>query len=217
MVIGFRRRFLFIHVPKCAGESITSLLRREANGGVQLDRKHGTWADAKAILGEDLASFHTLAAVRNPFDQVVSFYEHLRKPLVMDAAAIERQFPGTGGRITPGWASELAISLDFPAWVRQVYASSTSPASRLIFADLGRWLADADGRVAVERVLRFERLAADWADAARELGLEGDLPHENASMRERGPHAYRDRYDTATRKIVERHFAATLAAFSYAF
>lgn len=217
MVIGFRRRFLFIHVPKCAGESITALLRREANGGVQLDRKHGTWSDAKAILGEDLASFRTLAAVRNPFDQVVSFYEHLRKPLVMDAAAIERQFPGTGGRITPAWASDLAISLDFPAWVREVYGSSTPDASRRLFADLGRWLADADGRIAVDRVLRFERLADDWVDLARELGLEGALPHENASMRTRGPHDYRDRYDSTARAIVERHFAMTLAAFPYAF
>jgi hypothetical protein len=217
MVIGYRRRFLFIHVPKCAGESIAAILRHEANGGARLGRKHATWSDAKAILGEDLASFTTLAAVRNPFDQVVSFYEHLRKPLVMDAAAIERQFPGSGGRITPVWASELAIGLDFPAWVRRVYASEGPEADRRIFADLGRWIDGADGRIAVQRVLRFERLADDWADTARALGLQGDLPHENASMRDRGPYAYRVRYDAATRAIVERHFAATLAAFSYAF
>jgi hypothetical protein len=217
MVIGFRRRFLFIHVPKCAGESIAAILRNEANGGVQLDRKHATWSDAKAILGEDLASFTTMAAVRNPFDQVVSFYEHLRKPLWLDAAAIERQFPGTGGRIMPVWASELAIELEFPAWVRRVYSSAAPETDRRIFADLGRWLSGGDGRIAVQRILRYERLAEDWADTARELGLQGDLPHENASRRDRGPYAYRARYDTATRAIVENHFAATLAAFSYAF
>jgi hypothetical protein len=89
MVIGFRRRFLFVHVPRCAGESITERLLDPANGGGQFLRKHSRYAEAEQVMADEIHRFIAFAVVRNPYDQAVSFYEHLRKPLYMDAAAAE--------------------------------------------------------------------------------------------------------------------------------
>lgn len=64
----------------------------------------------------------------------------------------------------------------------------------------GRWL----DRCHV--VLRFERLALEFR---RVFGL--DLPHMNTS--DRGH--YRDHFDTRTRRIVEKRFAADFARWGY--
>ncbi len=94
------RRCLFIHVPKCAGESITQLL---------LD-------------------------------------------------------PRNGGRLAPYWASDLAMQLDFPAHVRQVYGRTPPPKGTL--SDCCHCLQSGTSHAGVRRVLRFERLQAEFAALA---------------------------------------------------
>lgn len=215
MVISFRRHFLFIHVPKCAGESITEVLLEPANGGGQFLRKHSRYAEAERILGDDIGRFRVFAVVRNPFDQVLSFYEHLRKPLFIDPTALERQYPGSNGRLQPRWASELAMRVDFTQYVRQVYGGEGGPTGWM--KDCCDWLTDASGRVAVERVLRHERLAEDFAAVARELGLEGSLPWRNASRPVSGRESHRERYDEPTRRIIAARFRPTLDRFGYSF
>lgn len=215
MIISFRKNFLFIHVPKCAGESMTELLLAPANGGGQFLPKHARYAAAERVLGDDIGRFRVFAVVRNPYDQVLSFYEHLRKPLLMDVAAIERQYPGSNGRLLPRWASELAMQVDFAAYVRQVYGGADGPAGWM--QDCCAWLTDAAGRVAVTRVLRYERLTEDFAAIASDLGLEGELPWRNASRDVSTRRDYRERYDEPTRRIVETCFRPTLDRFGYAF
>ena len=93
MILGTRKRFLFVHIPKCAGESITALLLNPLNGGTEWLRKHSTYRDAAQTLGHELKTFTVFTVVRNPFAQVFSFYEHLRKPLWMTAEQIEAHYP----------------------------------------------------------------------------------------------------------------------------
>lgn len=215
MVIGFRKNFLFIHIPKCAGESIRELLLAPANGGGQFLQKHRGYAEAERVLGDEIRRFTVFAVVRNPYDQVLSFYEHLRKPLVMDAAAIERQYPGSNGRLLPRWASELAMRVDFAEYVRQVYGREGGPTGWM--QDCCTWLTDQDGRLAVQRVLRYERLQEEFAALAAEIGLEGELPWRNASRPVPLRDHYRNRYDGPTRCIIETCFRPTCAAFGYEF
>jgi hypothetical protein len=44
-----------------------------------------------------------------------------------------------------------------------------------------QWLGDADGRLLVDDVLRFERLDHDWTAFCERHGLERELAHINAS------------------------------------
>jgi hypothetical protein len=75
-----------------------------------------------------------------------------------------------------------------------------------------------DGRVAVDRVLRYESLAEELAGVWSELSLPGspDLPHAKGGTRPRGP-SYRDYYDEVSRDRVARLFAAPIAELGYEF
>jgi sulfotransferase famil protein len=75
-----------------------------------------------------------------------------------------------------------------------------------------------EGRVAVDRVLRYESLADELATVWSELGLPGspDLPHAKAGARPRGA-SYRDYYDDASRQRVADLFAAPIAELGYEF
>ena len=75
-----------------------------------------------------------------------------------------------------------------------------------------------DGRVAVDRVLRYESLAPELAAVWSELGLPGspDLPHAKAGTRPRGP-SYRSYYDDSSRDRVAELFAAPIADLGYEF
>src|SRR4051794_23728126 len=75
-----------------------------------------------------------------------------------------------------------------------------------------------DGRVAVDRVLRYESLAEELATVWAELGLPGspDLPHAKSGTRPPGS-SYRSYYDDASRARVAELFAAPIADFGYEF
>jgi hypothetical protein len=218
MIIGFQKKFLFIHIPKCAGDSVRELLLDPANGGAQFLRKHSGFAEAERVMGGEIQKFPVFAVVRNPFDQVLSFYEHLRKPLRMTPEEIERQYPGTGGRLLPVWASELAMRLEFPDFVREVYAADPGERRQAAwFGDLLNWLKSSDGNLAPVRILRFEALQKDFSNLAVELGLAGELPWRNASRPEQEAVRYSERYDAESRRIIETRFAPTMERFGYCF
>lgn len=147
MVISHQRKLLFIHIPKCAGESITEWLLAPQNGCSLYLQKHDRYADAEQVMGGELNGYLTFSVVRNPFEQVLSFYEHLRKPLHVSREDLERQYPGSDGRLAPQWASRLAMEMDFPDYVRTVYAaSSRQKRNAAWFDDMLTFLSGIDGR-----------------------------------------------------------------------
>ena len=148
MIISFKKKILFIHIPKCAGESITELLLEENNCGGQFLQKHSIYSQAERILGEEITRFTSFAVIRNPYEQVFSFYEHLRKPKFMDLSLLERQYPGSGGKLQPRLASDLAVKCDFPDYVRQLYTDT--PQLHVWMRDLCEWLRNIEGNIMVD-------------------------------------------------------------------
>src|SRR6059058_1959617 len=93
-MISFQKRFLFVHIPKTAGNSIQSILRnysedqivalRSEQDGIERFglrnpnykiRKHSTLAEYRMALGdEQFRSLYKFACVRNPWDRMVSYY-----------------------------------------------------------------------------------------------------------------------------------------------
>jgi len=86
------------------------------------------------------------------------------------------------------------------------------------FATKNQRIYRLDGRVAVDRVLRYESLASELEAVWSELGLPGspDLPHAKAGSRPRGP-SYRSYYDDTSRDRVADLFAAPIAELGYEF
>jgi hypothetical protein len=200
-MISLQKRFLFVHIPKTAGNSIQSALRdfsedelvslRSEQDGVERFglrnpnyeiKKHSTLAEYRAALGEKaFGNLYKFTCIRNPWDRMISFY------------------------FTPTQKTET--------WDRKKFRkiiSRTLPVADYLRLDTGR----ADPFANVNYIMRFENLADDFRTVCAALNISpGTLPRYNRSNREH----YSKYYDDELRELVRARFAAEIERFSYTF
>lgn len=207
MLLSDEKRFVFIHVPKAGGSSMTAAL-----GPWCLPRNRAPWASWARWVGlprdyrryrfgkhEGLAAverrmpaelygaYFKFAFVRNPWDRLVSDYNSvLRDPAHRRHARVRRL----------GSFREYVVS----------------EAQRSLRTQL-ELLADSTGGIGVDFVGRFERLEADFRAVCERVGIEASLPHLN--RREHEPYA--DYYDEETRELVRARWTDDVEAFGYEF
>jgi Sulfotransferase family. len=200
-MISLKKRFLFVHIPKTAGNSIQSVLRdysedelvalrREQDGIERFGlrnpkykiKKHSTLAEYRAALGEGrFAELYKFACVRNPWDRMVSYYF-------------------TPTQNTVAWDSEK---------FRKVIDKALPVADYLRLNDR-----DNDPFENVNYIMRFENLVDDFRKVCRALGISPPtLPQYNRSDREH----YSRYYSDELRELVRARFAAEIERFGYTF
>ena len=200
-MISFQKRFLFVHIPKTAGNSIQSVLRdysedeivalRSEQDGIERFgvrnpkykiKKHSTLAEYQAALGEDrFRSLYKFTCVRNPWDRMVSYY------------------------FTPTKRVGEWDRKEF----RKVISKALSVVDYLRFGE-----AEEKPFGNVDYVMRFENLADDFRSVCATLGIPTvDLPQYNRSSREH----YSKYYDDNLREFVRRRFAPEIERFGYTF
>jgi hypothetical protein len=203
-VLSTSKNFLFVHIPKTAGNSIQNVLaphsddRRAAlypwQDGVERfevlsDKyktlKHSTLSEYQREYGaEMLSSLFKFCSVRNPWDRCVSFYfSPHRGPVQWDEEAFVH-FVQTEVHPLEHYVS-LDGSYDLKAGMRNI-----------------------------DFVVRFESLDSDFAYLRDRLSLANEgLPHRNAS----GKGDFRKYYNAERAELVGRLFRQEIEYFGYSF
>ena len=200
-MISLQKRFLFVHIPKTAGNSIQSVLRdysedelvalRAEQDGIERFglrnpkyriKKHSTLSEYYDALGdEQFRSLYKFTCVRNPWDRMVSYY------------------------FTPTQKPET--------WNRKKFRETISKAVSV--SDYLRLdNSEGDPFANVDCIMRFENLAADFRTLCNAIGISPPaLPQYNRSNREH----YSKYYDDELRELVRARFAAEIERFNYKF
>ncbi len=200
-MISLRKRFLFVHIPKTAGNSIQSTLRdysedqlvalrREQDGIERFAlrnpnyniKKHSTLAEYYNALGrEQFRNLYKFTCVRNPWDRMVSYY------------------------FTPTQTPETWDPKKF----RKIIFKVVSVADYLRLVN-----GEEDPFANVDYIMRFENLADDFRTVCGTLEISpATLPRYNRSSREH----YSKYYDNDLRELVRSRFAAEIDRFGYTF
>jgi len=171
MIISNSHKFIFVHVMKTAGTSVSAAIdpclrwNDIAIGGTRFGEqiqpafreryglhKHSTASEIRALVGADVwAAYFTFTVVRHPYDRIVSLYTWLHKML--------KNAPPD----SPQWSWPVATafreSQSFSGFIRHEQFRR-SLGGRPQF----EWACDDVGRCIVDYVGRFEDL-----DAARRM------------------------------------------------
>lgn len=193
MIISHTHRAIFVHIPKTAGTSITTLIEPALRWndlvlgstpfGERVEpayrerfglSKHMRARDIRRIVGEEIwAASFTFAIVRHPYARLVSFYNWKRDAL--------------------SWATTDSPLWSWPATEAYRQSSSFSEfirhekflASRASWPQVD-WVCDEAGACIVDFVGRFEELGSAVKTIAARLGLPSvDLGMHNTSASDR--------------------------------
>ena len=200
-MISLQKRFLFVHIPKTAGNSIQSVLRdysedqlialRKEQDGIERFglrstkykiKKHSTLNEYHRALGEEqFRDLYKFTCVRNPWDRMVSYY------------------------FTPTQNPETWNRKKF----REIISKAVSLADYLRLDNSER-----DPFANVDCIMRFENLADEFRAVCDTIGIPPPaLPRYNRSSRDH----YSKYYDDELREFVGARFAAEIERFNYRF
>lgn len=183
---------IFVHVPKCAGTTIT---RQVPIAHWHRSAQYYRWRDPALF-----ESAFTFGFVRNPFDRLVSAFHYLRSD-------------GASARDAAWARRNLGEFADFPAFAAGLERRAVRDRvlGWLHFLPQSYFLCDHADRVLVDFVGRTERFSEglDEINARTGLGLENQRHRAVA----RAPAARL--YDAAATRLVADLYAADFGIFGY--
>lgn len=221
---SYQYKFVFIHIPKNAGSTFISnysavlpvgeLLHFEhlnMHLGYERDPalgNHFTYqmiADLvdKHAIGIDLNAYHKFCVVRNPWERMVSLYEHrLRK--------IDRLTNG----VPRNTAEDKALlHRGFEAWLLNTQNVSDRVLVRMPQLD---WIRDKEGRVVADKIISIQGYDQQILEVVDHVGLPKiELPRQNSSSKDSS--RYREYYSQATQAFVAENFQEDIEMFGFSF
>ena len=217
---------LFIMTPRTACTAVGELLRThyggeylppedilDKHGHTRIQQKHSTLSELmenRLLSSEDAARLLKFAAVRNPFDSLVSLYLKQRtkyQPLLLD--------PNSWVNRAPAYARSMryARTHSFRAWVlrkcRKQLLKRLMGVPASMFIDFTR---------GVDIVIRYENLVAELNAVFGKAGLpvKAPLPTVNRTT-ERESADYRTWYSHSTVAAVRLAYGEDFRRFGYKF
>ena len=185
-------RFIFLHIPKNAGSSITKTLANYIGVDREVLRpqkyKFLSIGDVRGNGGPRVKLLHpegiyfVFSVLRNPWDRVVSYFHYLQQI---------KQPPGN-----------LSKDVTFDRWVRNGGFKGLRPQHTHVgYGDRLDYLA------------RFETLQDDWVKICEGLGIDTPLIHDKKSKHK----PFREYYGSVTQHLVGRFYKEDIKRFGYEF
>jgi hypothetical protein len=232
-IISHKRKYIFIHLPKVAGNSMKRLLEpinqadadsefwyrqyfkirrtgihlgfRTYPRGIALLKAHATAKQVKAnVRKQYFDNYFKFGFVRNPWDRQLSFYNWMLK-LNPRQSWYEHQ-------------KHVKARKDFNDFMEWYHLSGDRKANFGQFWHVQKdFLFDTDGTQLVDFIGRFENLAEDFEYVKKQIGIEEhNLRHHNKS-RDRKPRDYRKAYTDKTAELIAKICKEDIDTFGYTF
>ena len=163
MIISHEYRYLFVEVPRTGSTAISAELR-EHYGGESILKKHAYYSTFLSQASEDEKRYRVLSGIRNPLDDAVSSYSKF--------ATRPRDYYSASRRNLRKHDIVNGENMSFSDYLRRFY--------RFPF---DHWTSTYHRQFA--KIIRFENLQEDFADAIRLVGadLVRPLPQKNKTNR----------------------------------
>jgi hypothetical protein len=244
MLVSNSKRFIYIHLHKCAGTSIeracaktiawNDILLGSTPEGERLQgvyqslfglAKHSSAAEVRAVVGRATwDAYYTFSTVRNPYGVAVSLYTHAVQALIRHRRK-QREHAG------PDAVSE-ASPVDSQVWpwnypgVKALLAAREEHTSFSEFVrspQLEGWegyatmtsqLCDPQGRQLVREVFKVEDLETRWPLIVERLGIPGVPLGRDNRSVEPGT-AYRAFYRGEDAELIRERYREDFRRFGY--
>lgn len=203
-MISHTHRFIFVHIPKNAGNSVNRFFGVDWQNHMDIRRYQAELPRAV------FADYFKFAIVRNPWERLFSDYNYqLKKSRAKNTKLFIYD--------------ERGLRRNFAAWVEAAFSNPTSYAPAdwggSVSPGIHRWSPQLDwitidGERRLDFIARLENLREDFAVVCRHLGLPAlRLPHRNRRL-----HWHYSRYyDNTTRDLVAGYYARDIEIFRYDF
>ncbi|WP_421724592.1 sulfotransferase family 2 domain-containing protein [Bauldia sp.] len=217
MIVSHKHKFIFIHLGRTGGRSLTAALAKacgpkdivtRAKGA---ERNHtGYWRHTKAIevrdrIGRDrYEEYFKFTIERNPWDKIISRYWSYvgqnRKPLY---------------KKIPEYVTGKPLS--FRTWFElRLLQGRTIGFGHYKFPRHYDCYTD-DGEIIVDFIGRHENLDEHTAEIFDRLKLKVDVTKRYGTKRHKERRSYTDLFDQRMNEVVETHFEKDLALLGYRF
>lgn len=210
MIVSDSKKFIFVHVPKTAGKSVSAALMPYADKKAanplhihetisefyQRTRKAGHRPPLPLMRRRShddsarYADYFSFAFVRNPWARAVSSFSYLQKIDLPEAK-----------------------NLDFDRFMHDLESGAHYLQSIFIPKQQIDFMTDYRGEIVLDRVCRYENLQQDFAEVCERIGVKPDLEWRNPSQHR----PYVDYFDDAKRAVIARIYARDIEAFGYRF
>lgn len=211
MVISNSKKFIFVHIHKCAGSSISKALQNHLTwkdfitGGTELGEnmkkswgkhwgigKHSTAQSIRDLIGNDLWSkYYTFAFVRHPYNRITSLYNFTENKIKQQRWRKYVRFtPNQGEKGIWEWPTSKAFldSKSFSEYIRHPELKK-GPSFKPQYS----FVSDKNGKLIIDYIGKVENIEEDFRKICSKIEIEFKLLHINKSKKTRNIGSHKDR------------------------